>query len=107
MAINLTGLQPGGASIGATPKTSTSQPAQSAAENATSQPQGEVSITSTASLLSSLQQALSAQPAVDQNRVAALSKALADGTYTIQPDKIATGLLHSERSLEPLPRTEI
>jgi negative regulator of flagellin synthesis FlgM len=59
----------------------------------------EVQITSTASQLASLGQQLSAQPAIDQARVAQISQSLADGTYTISPDKIAGGLMQSDRAL--------
>jgi negative regulator of flagellin synthesis FlgM len=42
---------------------------------------------------------LSAQPAIDQAKVAQISKALANGTYTISADKIASGLMQSEQTL--------
>jgi negative regulator of flagellin synthesis FlgM len=58
-------------------------------------------------MLAKLQQSLSAQPAVDQNRVDSISKALANGTYRIDPERIASGLLSSERGLAALPRQEI
>ena len=74
---------------------------------AAQQPQTAVSITSTASLLAHLQQALSAQPAVDQDRVDAISKALAAGSYRVQGDKIAHGLIHTERALSQLKLAEI
>jgi negative regulator of flagellin synthesis FlgM len=110
VAVNLTGtgLEPlSGTSLGTARKaTSSQQQAQPGTQDATPQ-QGDVNITSTASLLANLEQALSAQPAIDQNRVAAISKSLEDGTYTIEPAKIASGLLNFERSLNPLPRAEI
>ncbi len=59
----------------------------------------EVQITSTASRLASLGQKLSSQPAVDQNRVGRIAQSLADGSYKISPDKIASGLLHSDHAL--------
>jgi negative regulator of flagellin synthesis FlgM len=107
MAVNLTGIQLSGASIGSASKASSSSPSTKTGSNDAASPQGDVNITSTASLLANLQQSLSAQPAIDQTKVDAISKALAAGTYSVQPDKIASGLLHSERSLAPLPRAEI
>ena len=100
--------QLGGTSMGSARKATSSQqqPPQAATQDATPQ-QGDVTITSTASLLANLEQALSAQPAIDQKRVAAISKSLEDGTYTLDPAKIASGLLNFERSLNPLPRAEI
>ena len=59
----------------------------------------EVQITSTAAQLASLGQKLSAQPAVDQNRVARIAQSLADGSYKISPEKIASGLLQSDHAL--------
>ena len=59
----------------------------------------EVQITSTASQLASLGQQLSTMPAVDSARVARISQSLADGTYTISPDKIASGLMQSDHAL--------
>jgi negative regulator of flagellin synthesis FlgM len=59
----------------------------------------EVQITSTASQLASLGQKLSSMPAVDQNRVARITQSLADGSYSISPEKIASGLLQSDHAL--------
>jgi negative regulator of flagellin synthesis FlgM len=59
----------------------------------------EVQITSTAAQLASLGQKLSSQPAVDHNRVARLTQALADGSYKISPEKIASGLMQSDHAL--------
>ena len=59
----------------------------------------EVQITSTASQLASLGQKLSSLPAIDQGRVTRISQSLADGTYSISPDKIASGLMQSDQAL--------
>jgi negative regulator of flagellin synthesis FlgM len=59
----------------------------------------DVQITSTASQLASLGQKLNALPAIDAGRVARISKSLADGSYSISADKIAAGLLQSDRTL--------
>ena len=107
MAVKLTGLELSGAAMGAARKTAASPPKAASSQDSTQQQQGDVSITSTASMLASVQQSLAAQPAVDQSRVDSISKALADSSYRIDPDKIASGLLHSERALAPLPRQEI
>jgi negative regulator of flagellin synthesis FlgM len=107
MAVNLNGMELSGAAIGSAQKTAAPQPKAAGSQESAQQPQSEVSITSTAALLAKLQQTLSAQPAVDQNRVDSISKALANGTYRINPDQIASGMLHSERGLAPLPRQEI
>jgi negative regulator of flagellin synthesis FlgM len=85
----------------------TSRPQQSSRDttstattgNSQSGGSAEVQITSTASQLAGLGQKLSALPAVDQNRVAQISQALANGTYSISADKIASGLLQSDHAL--------
>jgi negative regulator of flagellin synthesis FlgM len=59
----------------------------------------EVRISGTASQLASLGQKLSALPAIDAARVARTSQSLADGTYRISADKIASGLLQSDHAL--------
>jgi flagellar biosynthesis anti-sigma factor FlgM len=71
-------------------------------QDATQQKQTEVSITSTASLLARLQQALAASSAADHGRVDAISRALAAGSYRINSDNIAHGLIQTERALGQL-----
>jgi negative regulator of flagellin synthesis FlgM len=63
---------------------------------------GEVSrvrITSDASILSELEQAVKATPVVDSQRVQALQKALADGSYQMDPRQTADKLLRLESLL--------
>ena len=59
----------------------------------------EVQITSTAAKLASLGKRLGALPAINQDRVAQISRALANGTYSVSADKIAGGLLQSDLGL--------
>jgi negative regulator of flagellin synthesis FlgM len=63
---------------------------------------GNVSITDAATRLSSLEKALREAPAIDEARVAQLRSAIEQGTYTVQPEKVATGLLQMEHALRPL-----
>ena len=76
-------------------------PSSTGATNAA--PPAEVSqkvrISDTAAKLASIGSTLSAQPAIDQAKVAQISKALANGTYTISADKIASGLMQSDQAL--------
>jgi negative regulator of flagellin synthesis FlgM len=67
--------------------------------NSESGSSAEVQITSTASQLASLGQQLSAMPAINSARVGQISQSLADGTYTISADKIASGLMQSDQAL--------
>jgi len=104
VAVNLTGIDLSGTPASSTNKTAPSTPQASAntTQDATQQPQKEVTITSTASLLSHLQRSLATRPAVDQNRVDSIRNALANGTYKVDSHKIAGGLIDSERSLSKL-----
>jgi negative regulator of flagellin synthesis FlgM len=93
----------GAASVSSSRSTQASHENASAAttENSQSSDGGnaEVQITSKATQLASLGQQLSALPAINQNRVAQISQALANGTYSISAEKIASGLLQSEQGL--------
>jgi negative regulator of flagellin synthesis FlgM len=85
----------------------TPQPARdntSTATTANPQSEGneEVQITSTAAQLASLGQKLSSLPAIDQSRVARITQSLADGSYSISADKIASGLLQSDHALSQI-----
>jgi negative regulator of flagellin synthesis FlgM len=109
VAVNLNGIDLGGTAASSTTASSTHKASATQStpttptEDATQQPQSNVSITSTASLLAHLQRSLATRPAVDQSRVDAVSKAISSGTYQIDPDKIAHGLIDSERALGKLP----
>jgi negative regulator of flagellin synthesis FlgM len=102
VAVNLTGLDLSGTTASSTHKASSTPNIATntpTTQDATQQPQKEVSVSSTASLLSRLQRSLGSTPAVDQNRVDSISKALAAGTYKVDSDKIAHGLINTERAL--------
>jgi negative regulator of flagellin synthesis FlgM len=65
-----------------------------------------VHITDSASRLASIEQMLREMPAIDEARVAQVRSALADGTYTIQPEHIADRLLQLEKALGQHPDSE-
>ena len=102
MAVNLNGIDLSGAAASPARKATAANSATSGSQEATQQPSSEVSITSTASLLANLQKSLATKPAVDQDRVNAVSKALAAGTYSVNPARIAQGVIDIERALSPL-----
>jgi negative regulator of flagellin synthesis FlgM len=102
VAVNLNGLDLSGAAASSAHKTSSSQSTATNSQDASQQSGSDVSITSTASLLAHLEQTLAAKPAVDQKRVDAISQALANGSYRVNADKIAHGLIQSERALGQL-----
>jgi flagellar biosynthesis anti-sigma factor FlgM len=63
-------------------------------------PQGaSVQITDAASHLAGLEQKLNSLPAVDEGRVAEVSRALAAGRYVVDAQKTAAGLMESDRVL--------
>jgi negative regulator of flagellin synthesis FlgM len=107
VAVNLNGIDLSGAAASSARKASSTQSPAASSRDATQKSESDVSITSTASLLARLQQALGAQPAVDQSRVEAISKAVASGSYSVNPDKVAHGLIQSERALSQLQLSEI
>lgn len=57
-----------------------------------------VRLTDGARQLNDLQAAVAATPVVNSDRVAALREAIANGTYTIDPQRIADGLLAQDRA---------
>jgi negative regulator of flagellin synthesis FlgM len=105
MPIDLKSIDLGGSAPSSTRKASSTQSTAADSSDATQQPESEVSITSTASLLARLQQAMAKQQSVDEQRVDAINKAIANGSYTVHVDRIAEGLIHTERALGQL--TEI
>jgi negative regulator of flagellin synthesis FlgM len=105
VAVNLTGLDLSGTAASSTHKSSSTPNTSThgtTAQDATQQPQKEVSVSSMASLLSNLHRSLDATPAIDQKRVESISNALAAGTYKVDSDKIAQGLINTERALGKL-----
>jgi flagellar biosynthesis anti-sigma factor FlgM len=107
MAVNLNGLDLSGAPASSAPKASATQSASTSTQDATRPSQTQVSITSTAALLARLQEALAAKPAIDSGAVDAISRAIAAGSYKVNADKVAHGLIHSERALGQLKLAEI
>ena len=105
MAVNLTGLDVSGAAASSAHRPSSNPNASThtnAPADAPQQAHKEVSVSSTATLLSHVQRSLSSTPAIDQKRVESISKALAAGTYKVDSDKIAHGLINTERALGKL-----
>ena len=63
----------------------------------------DVQITGTARQLADLEQKVRDLPAVNEERVSQLRSAIEQGTYTIQPQRIADQLMSLERALSSLP----
>jgi negative regulator of flagellin synthesis FlgM len=70
-----------------------------AADSSSNAPVDSVHITQSARSLAALSQALQDTPDIDSGRVAAAHQALAAGTYTINPERIASRMLQLEQDL--------
>lgn len=90
----------GTASVGAS-RTSQQSKRDTSLSTANPQPEGgdEVQITNTAAQLASIGEGLSASSPIDDARVARISQALADGSYRISAQQIASGLMQSDHAL--------
>jgi negative regulator of flagellin synthesis FlgM len=62
----------------------------------------EVQITSVATQLATIGQGLSESSPIDAARVARISQALADGSYRISAQQIASGLMQSDHYLKQI-----
>lgn len=60
-------------------------------------PKPEVSLSSQAQSLSQLESKIQATPDVDSQRVADIKQAIADGTFEINPERIADRMLAQDR----------
>ena len=72
-------------------------PANSPEQTSASAPRGEsVHLSQEAQQLQKISDSLRDQPVVDKNRVAELKQAIADGSYKVDSDRIASKLLDME-----------
>lgn len=67
----------------------------------------DVHLTGAARNLAALSQSLLGQPAVDEARVASVKRRLEDGSYEIDPQRVADKLLRLERDLAPLEQSPL
>jgi negative regulator of flagellin synthesis FlgM len=65
---------------------------------------GAVVITETARQLAALETALAGLPAINDSRVAAVRRAMEEGRYQIDPQRIADKLLRTEQDLAAVTR---
>lgn len=62
----------------------------------------EVSLTGSAQLMVRLEKALGEVPVIDRERVETIKAAIADGSYAIDPERVATEVLRMEMDLKLL-----
>jgi negative regulator of flagellin synthesis FlgM len=102
VANTINGITGNGAQSVGTSRTSQQSRRDASLTTANSQAEGggsEVQITHTAAQLASIGQGLSSSSPIDEARVARISQALADGSYTISAQQIASGLMQSDQAL--------
>jgi len=75
-------------------------------EPASGESRSGVQITDGARQLAALEKAIAAAPVVDDARVSAVSRAIDDGSYTVQPGRIADKLLRMDQELGATLRPE-
>jgi len=93
----------GAASVGASRNSQQSrQDASLTTANSQSEGGDEVQITGVATKLATIGQGLSASSPIDEARVARLSQALADGSYRISAQQIASALVQSDHYLKQI-----
>ncbi len=91
------GLMPGSADkTQATQAKTADRTSQVHSSTATGQP-AEVDITPAAQLMAGLEQQLAGTPDIDQSRVDSISQALSNGSYQIDAQRIADGLLSAQK----------
>jgi negative regulator of flagellin synthesis FlgM len=91
------GLEPRPARV--TPASGVRPPAAATSGKGEEQSGADVRFTDSARKLAALEESLRALPAVDELRVAAVKQRLQDGTYEIDPQRIADRLLRMEADL--------
>ena len=75
------------------------EPNSVATESGRSTNRDTISLTGTAQHLRSLEQSLASQPVVDTQRVAATRQAIENGSYQIDPSRIASKMISLEHAL--------
>jgi negative regulator of flagellin synthesis FlgM len=104
MAIEINNVPPSSAQVsevGSHRGGTTPTPTEKVAEkNSTPVPAGDqVSLTPEAQQLRNLEQQVAAQPVVDTQKVEAVKQSLANGSFEINPDRIAGKMMSLERAL--------
>jgi len=87
--------------LGGQSRASTQAPAEKAVEKSSGQTGSadQVSLTPTAQQLRGLEQQIADQPVVDTQKVNAVKDALANGSFEINPDRIAAKMMDLEKAL--------
>jgi negative regulator of flagellin synthesis FlgM len=76
-----------------------SGPAPTAAPSQPASPSGGVQITDSARQLAALERAIREVPDIDENKVAQVRAAIAQGSYDVSPERIADKLIRMENEL--------
>ncbi|GAK82905.1 negative regulator of flagellin synthesis FlgM [Vibrio ponticus] len=65
----------------------------------TSTPQDAVSLSSAGKAVGAMHNQMVSQPSFDQAKVAAIKEAIANGSYTVDPEKLADNMIKFEKEL--------
>ncbi len=60
-----------------------------------------VNLTNTASMLKNMEATLSSVPVVDHQRVANIKQAISNGTFNVNPDRVASKMMNLESMIRP------
>lgn len=99
MKIDNNGLTPGNVSPRELAQKSSERVA-SATEQSAKAAVDEVALSGGARLLGELQAASAAEPEIDQSRVASIKARIADGTYHVDPNRLASNFIELESLLD-------
>ena len=106
MAIDINNLPPSSVHVSelGTQRGNTQTPTEKTAEqnSAPTRAADHVSLTPTAQQLRHLEQQVAAQPVVDSQKVNSVKESLANGSFEINPERIAEKMMSLERALSDM-----
>ncbi len=79
-------------------RTGRGEPSRSQQRTGSSAGQDTISLTDTAARMRSLENTVASMPVVDSQRVAEIKQAIVEGTYEINPERIAEKMLDMEQA---------
>ncbi len=68
--------------------------------NTTAPKQDSVSLSQQSKAIGQMQQSMASQPSFDSAKVAAIKEAIANGSYTVDPEKLADNMIKFEKDLQ-------
>lgn len=81
------------------PRSSDSASSSTSAAKTSSTPQDAVSLSSAGKAVGEMHNQMVSQPSFDQAKVAAIKEAIANGSYSVDPEKLADNMIKFEKEL--------